>query len=213
MKTASAEKWRVSPDDRPGASATPKARIVGELGEQELLLPAPVSEALAANDRAKYLMTLLLVAREHADHPDEAATDLKQERLACGVADAELDTVAGRSRKDGSDVYVIPAALRFHDLLVEAVHRMLAPLRAKDGLSTSYEERLRSHLTKAPSLAEDRISGAYINRLTSGQRDGGIVCICWSWTYTRNSTGSSSNWPPRPSTAPVSTACAKTTVR
>ena len=34
-----------------------------ELGEQELLLPALVNEALAANDRAKYLMTLLQVAR------------------------------------------------------------------------------------------------------------------------------------------------------
>lgn len=70
-----------------------KARIVGELGEAGLLLPALVNEALAANDRAKYLMTLLQVAREHADHPDLAATDLKQERLACGVVDAELDTV------------------------------------------------------------------------------------------------------------------------
>src|SRR3974377_3940 len=92
----------VSPAERgsPVSGAMTKTRVVGELGEQELLLPALVNEALAANDRAKYLMTLLQAAREHADHPDLAATDLRQERLACGVADAELDTIVGRSRKD-----------------------------------------------------------------------------------------------------------------
>jgi uncharacterized protein Yka (UPF0111/DUF47 family) len=167
-------------DDSPGYGTTPKARIVGELGEEELLLPALVNEALAANDRAKYLMTLLQVAREHADHPDATATDLRQERLACGVADADLDAAVGRSRKDGPDTYIIPAARRVHDLLVGDVRRMLAPLRARAGPATDgerpaapYEERLRSLLSQAPSLAEDRISGAAISRLTSAQRDAG----------------------------------------
>lgn len=75
-----------------------KARIVGALGEQELLLPALVNEGLAANDRAKYLMTLLQAAREHADHPDAPVNRLEHERLACGAADANLDTVVERSR-------------------------------------------------------------------------------------------------------------------
>ena len=106
-----------------------KARIVSELGEQELLLPALVNEALAANDRAKYLMTLLQVARERADHPDVPATDLKQERLAYGVSDAELDLVVQGSRKESSNAYFIPAARRIHDMLVVEVDRMMAPLR------------------------------------------------------------------------------------
>jgi hypothetical protein len=104
----------------------PKAGIVGELGEQELLLPALVNEALAANDRAKYLMTLLQTAREHADHPDLASTDLEQERLACGIDDSELDGVVARSHKDGSDEYRIPTARRIHDHLVDDVRHMLA---------------------------------------------------------------------------------------
>jgi CHAD domain-containing protein len=82
-----------------GSGSMTKARMVGELGEEGLLLPSLVNEALAANDRAKYLMTLLQVAHEHADHPDLAASDLKQERLACGVADALLDYVVARSSK------------------------------------------------------------------------------------------------------------------
>jgi pyruvate,orthophosphate dikinase len=199
MTDASAEKWveRISPDGRTGAlprngdgssdrGTKPKARIVGELGEQELLLPALVNEALAANDRAKYLMTLLQVAREHADRPAKAATDLKSERIACGLADAELDGAVRRSRKDGPDIYVVPGAGRIHDLLVSDVRRMLAPLCARaptppgaegkgdgDQLAASYEERLRPLLSQAPSLADDRISGGYISRLTAAQRGAG----------------------------------------
>jgi CHAD domain-containing protein/uncharacterized protein Yka (UPF0111/DUF47 family) len=165
----------------PGGATAPKARIVAELGEQHLLLPALVNEALAANDRAKYLMTLLQTAREHADQPDLAAPDLKQERLACGVADADLDAVVGYSRREGPDAYFIPAARRIHELLLDEVRRMLAPLGARPGPPPSngrrpavaYADRLQTQLSQAPPLTEDRISGGYIARLTSGQREAG----------------------------------------
>jgi hypothetical protein len=158
-----------------------KTRIVGELGEPGLLLPALVNEALASNDRAKYLMTLLQVAREHADRPQAPATDLRQERLACGVADAELDTVVARSRKEGPDAYLVPGARRIHDLLVDEVRRMLTPLRARAGSAPGngdqpagpYEERVHLLLSQAPPLAEDQISGDYLDRLTAGQRGAG----------------------------------------
>jgi uncharacterized protein Yka (UPF0111/DUF47 family) len=151
-----------------------KAKIVGELGHHELLLPALVNEALIANDRAKYLMTLLQAAREHADHPDQDATDLKQERLACGVAEPDLDGVVGQSHKEGADVYQIPTAGRIHDRLIDNVRRMLVPLRAQGNgaASAAYDRRLQA-LLSAPALADDLISGATINRLTSGRRDEG----------------------------------------
>jgi hypothetical protein len=53
-------------------------------------------------------MTLLQMAREGADHPGLAASDLKQERLASGVADGELDLVVESSRKEGTNAYLIP---------------------------------------------------------------------------------------------------------
>jgi hypothetical protein len=126
-------------------------------------------------------MALLQVARDHADRPDETAMDLKQERLACGVADAEFDGVVARSCQDGPDAYLIPTVRRIHDFLAGDVQRMLAPLRARAGQvaangnrpTASYEERLERLLSQAPTLAEDRISGDYIDRLTSGQRDAG----------------------------------------
>ncbi|MBV8488371.1 MAG: CHAD domain-containing protein, partial [Planctomycetaceae bacterium] len=165
----------------PSCDTMTKARIVGELGETQLLLPAQVSEALAANDRAKYLMTLLQVAREHADHPDLATTDLRQERLACGVEDAELDTVVARSLKEGTDAYVVPSARRILDRLVENVRQMMTPLRLQAGsaqlggerLGDPYEERVVRLLSQAPALGDDRITGEYLDRLTTGRRENG----------------------------------------
>ncbi len=52
-----------------------KSRIVEVLGEEGLRLPALLNEALAANDRAKYLFTVLQVAQGHADRPGSAAPD------------------------------------------------------------------------------------------------------------------------------------------
>lgn len=160
-----------------GRDAMVKARIVDELGEQALLLPVRVNEALAANDRAKYLMTLLQFARAHADHPDSPATDLRQERLACGIADADLDAVVNGSRREGTNAYIIPAARRIHEMLLADVGQMSVPLLAMDTngerRAAAYEERVRLLLGYVPALTEDRISGAYIDRLTSVQRDEG----------------------------------------
>ena len=159
----------VAVEGGPSRGSMTKARIVSELGEQELLLPALVNEGLAANDRAKFYLTLLQAARDHADHPDGAATDLTQERLACEVGDADLDTVVARSRKEGPDAYFIPALRRVHDRLADDVRRMMAPLQAP----SEYAGALAALLAKTPAAAEDRIAGATIDHLTSGQRDAG----------------------------------------
>ncbi len=42
---------------------TEKLKIVGALGEESLLLPALVNDALTANNRAKYYFSLLQTAR------------------------------------------------------------------------------------------------------------------------------------------------------
>jgi uncharacterized protein Yka (UPF0111/DUF47 family) len=155
-----------------------KSQIVDELGEQELLLPSLVNEALAANDQAKYLMTLLQAARDHADHPDVAGPNLDQERLACGLDDCTLDGVIERSRHEDAGMYRIPGARGIHDRLAAAVRRMLLPLQRRatspaDGSPAApYERRVEALAAEAPSLDEDRIPGVYIDRLSSGQRNG-----------------------------------------
>lgn len=110
-----------------------KSRIVGQLGENALVLPSLVNAGLAANDRAKYFMALLQAARGHADHPDLAAADLRQERLACGIGESELDTVVGRDRKVDRTEYHIPSLQQIYASLVNEIRQMVAPLHLQSG--------------------------------------------------------------------------------
>ena len=141
-----------------------KTQIVEELGEKELLLPNLVNAALTANDRAKYLMTLLQTAKNHADHPDLGSPDLKPERLACGIADSDFDSVIGRSRSEPEGVYRIPGVQRVRDQIVENIREMLVPLQVRDTIASpngnpqapGYEQRLETLVTEAPPLSPGR---------------------------------------------------------
>ena len=76
---------------------TEKTKIVDFLGENALVLPAFLNAAIAANERAKYLMTLLQVAADQAQHPQAPAPTLRAEREACGIAATELDRAVARA--------------------------------------------------------------------------------------------------------------------
>ena len=88
-----------------------KDRIIGVLGERQLMLPGMVNAGLAANDRAKYLFTILQAARWHADHPGTSPPDLERERLASGIDESWLDDVVRGSRVSNGG-YAIPGADR-----------------------------------------------------------------------------------------------------
>ncbi len=105
-----------------------KERIIQELGEGELLLPELVRRALAANDRVKYLLTLLQAARAAAD--GAPAANLREERLASGVEDPALDRVAADSIFAGEGAYRVPLAARITGQALAEVDTMLAALRA-----------------------------------------------------------------------------------
>ncbi len=111
----------------------PKDRIIATLGESELLLPDLMSRALSANDRVKYLLTLLQSARSAADG-DADASDLREERLASEVADSSLDRVVHGSlrRDDGS--YAIPGvAALAHAALERGGDHARAAARSRRG--------------------------------------------------------------------------------
>jgi hypothetical protein len=162
------------------SGAAGKSKMMDELGEDALLLPGLINEALAANDRAKYLMTLLQTARNHADRPEANAISLKQERIQCGVEDENFDSVVARSRVEGSGLYSIPACAQIHTYLADNVRQMLAPLRVRDRVAyaetsqreTEYEQRFSKLLSEALPLQEDRLTGNYNDRITSGRRNG-----------------------------------------
>lgn len=153
-------------DSAPGAT---KHGVVNEIGERGLLLPTLVNSGLEANDRAKYLLTLLQAAREHADDPSAAFSVLRDERLAAGVADDTLDQVIEQSRRESENVYFIPGGQRLVGSLVAAVSDLIAPLvdAGEDRIDTSRLDALRREI---PDLTGDRISGSYIARIASADR-------------------------------------------
>ena len=153
-----------------------KARIVDLLGESALALPSVLNEAVAANERAKYVLSLLQMAASHADNPDAAGPSLRAEREACGLADPSLDRVAAETEGDGKGNYAIPQARRLREILTAALRGMIAPLalaaRASDGeaaLYESYRRRLEGLLATLAPLDEELATADLIATLTSGR--------------------------------------------
>ena len=155
---------------------TAKTRIVDILGETALVLPAVVGGAVAANERAKYVLSLLQVAANHADNPDAALVSLRAEREACGIAEPTLDGVVAHAESDGKGGYFIEQMPRLLDILAAALHDLLAPLaivaRASPqdrDLYDAQKRRLEALLKSLPPLGDGVISGETIADLTSGR--------------------------------------------
>lgn len=107
---------------------TQKAEIIAELGEQAVLLPALVEQALVANDRAKYYFSLLQTARQRAEHPGRTAPVLRAEREAAGIKDAELDGVVPGAARIGDGLYRVPHLDRIIEGTRQAIDEMVRPL-------------------------------------------------------------------------------------
>ena len=155
-----------------GDSQLLKTEIVSELGENPLLLPAYVEQALAANNRVKYLFTLLQEARRFADHPETGATDLRAERTAADVSDTAFDSIIANTQKTAGNNYYIPHVAQIHDEIVAAVTDMLAPIKVGYGkkIAADYDERLQNLLAAAPDFSGDEVEANYIERVTHGRR-------------------------------------------
>ena len=129
-----------------------KTQILAAIGEHGLQPAASLNAGLAANDRVKYAFSLLQMALAHADHPEQAASTLKQERIACGIDDPELDTVVAASRSIGKSCRV-PGAAGIMARIAEDLRLMAAPVIAArpDG----FAKRLDTLLADLPTAEDD----------------------------------------------------------
>ena len=150
----------------------PKDTIIEALGDRQLLLPGLLGAALSANDRVKYLLTLLQAARSAADGAAGVAS-LREERLASGVDEAGLDRVVAESvrRADGS--YLIPGAGELSRRAIREVRTMLAPLDSAGVAAARALGRRVQAVEDALDVEGDVISGSWLARLTAGRPDGG----------------------------------------
>jgi len=156
-----------------------KTKIIEALDETELILPMLVNRALAANDRAKYLFTLLQMAKSHADFPEAEFTNLSQERSSSGVADASFDSVIANSRKLANETYRIEQAHHIYELLLDDLGEMLKPLVAiADGTTANsaaqnYTARFEKLTGSGAQITDQTVSSAQIDAMTSAQREHG----------------------------------------
>ncbi|NKQ58237.1 hypothetical protein HFP15_35835 [Amycolatopsis sp. K13G38] len=149
-----------------------KTEIVEELGESTLLLPFLVNRGLAANERAKYLLSLVQTARTRADQPAEPFAVLRAERLAAGVRDPGYDQVVATARRADDGRYLIAGAARIHQELFAAIGEMLAALAAAK-VRVPDTSRLAALSAAAPDLTSDLLTGEYVDAITSTSRQAG----------------------------------------
>ena len=147
-----------------------KAQIIAALGERPLLLPFLLNEALAANERAKYRLTLLQSAQSHAQFPEADFSDLRRERLACGVQDASLDEVVAHTVRRGADCYAMPRVREICSGLKDDLRAMIAPFEsAQKPEGNLFRQRLLELSGEAWCGEDDTITGESIAWLATGE--------------------------------------------
>jgi hypothetical protein len=134
-----------------------KDQILAAIGETGLQPAASLNAGLAANDRIKYTFSLLQMAIDHAEHPDQPVASLRQERIGCGIDDPDLDTVVAEARMVGEACHV-PGATRIFARIGDDMRLMAAPVLAahSDGFATRAEALLGS----MPATKDDLIDAA-----------------------------------------------------
>ncbi|HOW33149.1 MAG TPA: hypothetical protein PLN32_01690 [Methanoregulaceae archaeon] len=146
-----------------------KKTMIQELGEDELILPTLVNNALAANDRIKYFFTLLQAARLHAMHPGRETSNLKAEREAAGVDDPVFDRVVTDSVMVGKDTLQIPYAPLILSGIRSSLAEMAAPLPVYDeGKGEFFQKRVALLAEGIPSGENNLIADEVIQRITAG---------------------------------------------
>lgn len=157
-----------------------KTQVVDYLGERALVLPTLLAGALVANERAKYVLTLLQLAASQAENPQPSPPTLRTDREACGIVEPRFDRSIAQAQHDGGGVYHIPGVRRLLALLDEALHGMVAPLEiaGRDdadaaALHARLARRLESLIEARPPAAEDLLTGDTIAALTSGRPKAG----------------------------------------
>ena len=151
-----------------------KKEMIMELGQEGLLLPGLVNDALVANDRIKYYFTLLQTARSRAEHPHREFPSLKTERETAGVDNALLDGSVAGTKKLDSGKFKIPCASEILTAVKACMADMSRPLLAKGGdEAAGYEKRLEKLVEGLMAGQDETVDGDTIHKITSGDRAAG----------------------------------------
>ncbi len=154
-------------------AVTAKIEIVQKLGEQALLLPSLLAEALAANDRLKLRLTLLQEAVSHSRHPEAEPRTFETERRAAGLADTQYDVTVSGARIVAGDHIFVPGGQDLLKGLATDLAAMLAPLKAADAEAVRpFEDRRAALVAGLPVAENDTLAVPDIDAMTAARRSG-----------------------------------------
>jgi uncharacterized protein Yka (UPF0111/DUF47 family) len=126
-------------------------------GKSDLLVMEKVRRALQANERVKYLLTLLQLAQAQAQTPSPQPDDLSVERRRAGIEDTELDQVIPQATLVDGDRLAIPVVDKILELAFEETARMCDPLVVARGAEGS---ALKDRLTEVSAAVRSCLDGA-----------------------------------------------------
>ena len=156
-----------------------KQVIIEQLGARGLALPDCIARGLAAHDRAKYYLALLLAAQAQAQAPEPAASNLREQRESCGIGDISLDRVVEESISRGNGTTYVPGACAILDALFDSLRYMAAVIELAASVQPELRERSALYRRRVDALAttmqgckDDHITTATISALTSQSRNG-----------------------------------------
>jgi uncharacterized protein Yka (UPF0111/DUF47 family) len=142
-----------------------KIEAVATLGQTELLKPARVRAALAANDRLKLYLSVLQAAHEHASGADAPVLDLSREFAAAGVKAPWLAEVAVNAFREGKLLHIADLP-RLTELIGADLRLMGRPVEGQGDL----DARVEHWCGWLAQLQPDTLSSDDLRALTSGKR-------------------------------------------
>jgi hypothetical protein len=107
-----------------------KSRIIRQLEQTDVLLPALIADGLAANDRVKVRMSILQAAAAHAREPAGTATDLSAECRTVGIDPAAVRSLIGDARMTLNKAVAAPGLATLGDGIVGDITAMIEAVAA-----------------------------------------------------------------------------------
>jgi hypothetical protein len=152
-------------------NVTSKTAIVERLGENAVLLPSLIGDALAANDRIKLRLSLLQEAAMQAQMPGRKARHFEADTQATGLEHLAPDAFVTGARLLGPGRLLIPGVGELLAGLAGDLVAMLAPLQAADNeADRSFVGRVAAVTKCIPAAEDDQLDLHTIDELTSANR-------------------------------------------
>ena len=149
---------------------TSKTAIVERLGENAVLLPSLIGDALAANDRIKLCLSLLQEAASQAQMPDHKARQFEADTQA-GLEHLAPDAFVAGARLLGPGRLLMPGVRALLAGLAGDLAAMLAPLQAADNeADRPFGARVAAVTKLIPAAEDDQLDVHTIDELTSANR-------------------------------------------